>query len=97
MSWRAQVRYTAIDMCTIFKSAIRAALPHAQLVRALERQDRDAVHGGELPAGTDPGALAAFYGAVLQGMSAQAGDGATTGDPQQIADRAVLAWPNPAR
>jgi transposase len=31
-SWRAQVRYVAIDMCTIFKSAIRTALPHAQLV-----------------------------------------------------------------
>jgi transposase len=30
--WRAEVRFVAIDMCTIFKSAIRAALPHAQLV-----------------------------------------------------------------
>jgi transposase len=30
--WREQVRYVAIDMCTIFKSAIRTALPHAQLV-----------------------------------------------------------------
>jgi transposase len=31
-TWRAQVRYVAIDMCTIFKSAIRTALPDAQLV-----------------------------------------------------------------
>ncbi|MDY7091214.1 MAG: ISL3 family transposase [Actinomycetota bacterium] len=30
--WRDQVRYVAIDMCTIFKSAIREALPHATLV-----------------------------------------------------------------
>ncbi|MDP9791685.1 transposase [Catenuloplanes nepalensis] len=30
--WRDQVRYVAIDMCTIFKSAITTALPHAILV-----------------------------------------------------------------
>ncbi len=30
--WRDQVRYVAIDMCTIFKSAIARVLPHAQLV-----------------------------------------------------------------
>ena len=30
--WRARVRHVAIDMCTVFKSAIRQALPHAQLV-----------------------------------------------------------------
>jgi transposase len=31
-AWREQVRFVAIDMCTVFKSAIRQALPHAQLV-----------------------------------------------------------------
>lgn len=31
-SWRDAVRYVAIDMCTIFKSAIRRALPDATLV-----------------------------------------------------------------
>jgi len=30
--WRDAVRYVAIDMCTIFKSAVCRALPHAQLV-----------------------------------------------------------------
>ena len=30
--WRGGVRYVAIDMCTIFKSAIRRVLPHATLV-----------------------------------------------------------------
>ena len=30
--WRDQVTYVAIDMCTIFKCAIRTALPHVQLV-----------------------------------------------------------------
>jgi hypothetical protein len=31
-AWRDAVRFVAIDMCTIFKSAIRQALPHATLV-----------------------------------------------------------------
>jgi transposase len=30
--WRAGVRYVAIDMCTIFNSAVRQALPHATLI-----------------------------------------------------------------
>jgi transposase len=31
-AWRDQVRFVAIDMCSVFKSAIRTALPHTQLV-----------------------------------------------------------------
>ncbi|MER6949253.1 transposase [Nonomuraea sp. NPDC000554] len=31
-AWRAQVTFVAIDMCTIFKSAVRAVSPHATLV-----------------------------------------------------------------
>lgn len=31
-TWRQSVRFVAIDMCTIFKSAIRDALPRARLV-----------------------------------------------------------------
>ncbi|WP_406310731.1 transposase [Streptomyces sp. NBC_00623] len=31
-AWRDAVRYVAIDMCTIFKSAIRRVLPEAALV-----------------------------------------------------------------
>ncbi|MEV4016778.1 transposase [Nonomuraea angiospora] len=31
-AWRQQVAFVAIDMCTIFKSAVRAVLPHATLV-----------------------------------------------------------------
>jgi transposase len=31
-AWRASVRYVAIDMCTIFKSAVTTMLPHATLV-----------------------------------------------------------------
>jgi AcrR family transcriptional regulator len=90
---------TAATNCSPQSAAIAAHLRDQRAVgaRALESKIADAVHAGELPVGTDPGALAAFYGAVLQGMSAQARDGATTGDLRQIADRALLAWPNPAR
>ena len=31
-AWRDRIRYVAIDMCTIFVSAVRRMLPHAQLV-----------------------------------------------------------------
>jgi len=31
-AWRDAVRFVAIDMCTIFKSTVCSALPHAQLV-----------------------------------------------------------------
>lgn len=31
-AWRDAVRYVAIDMCTIFKSAVRQAVPAAVLV-----------------------------------------------------------------
>ncbi len=31
-AWRAQVQAVAIDMCTVFKSAVRQVLPHALLV-----------------------------------------------------------------
>ena len=30
--WRAGVQYVAIDMSSVFKAAIRTALPHATLV-----------------------------------------------------------------
>lgn len=66
-------------------------------VRALEDKLTAAVRTGELPARTDPHALALFYSAVLQGMSAQARDGATRTDLGQIAASALHAWPSPAR
>ncbi len=57
-----------------------------------ERFDR-AVSDGELPADTDTDSLARFYAAVVQGMSAQACDGACTARLKRIADIALSAWP----
>lgn len=31
-AWKSSVEFVAIDMCTVFKAAVRAALPHATLV-----------------------------------------------------------------
>ncbi|MFB7026021.1 MULTISPECIES: TetR/AcrR family transcriptional regulator [unclassified Streptomyces] len=58
-----------------------------------EERIRRGVESGELPAGTDPRALARFSGAVLQGMSQQARDGATAEELAAVAEAAMRAWP----
>jgi TetR/AcrR family transcriptional regulator, copper-responsive repressor len=58
------------------------------------RFDR-AVSEGELAPDTDTDALARFYGAVVQGMSAQACDGAGRDTLKRLADIAMSAWPSP--
>ncbi|MBB5402986.1 MULTISPECIES: TetR/AcrR family transcriptional regulator [Paraburkholderia] len=63
-----------------------------QAVKA--RFDR-AVAEGELAAETDTEALARFYEAVVQGMSAQACDGACRAILKRLADIALSAWPRP--
>ncbi|MEV5747068.1 TetR/AcrR family transcriptional regulator [Actinoallomurus sp. NPDC052308] len=65
-------------------------------VRALEAKIDAATRSGRLPAHTDAHVLATFYSAVLQGMSAQARDGATTSDLEQVAEAALRAWPSAA-
>ncbi len=52
-----------------------------------------AVSDGELPAGTDTDTLARFYGAIIQGMSAQACDGACNALLKRMIDVALTAWP----
>lgn len=61
-----------------------------QCVKA--RFDR-AISEGELPADTDTDTLARFYSAVVQGMSAQACDGAPTAALQRLVAVALSAWP----
>lgn len=51
------------------------------------------VRAGLLPGDTDAAALAAFYAAVIQGMSTQARDGASEAELQRLADVALMAWP----
>ncbi|WP_328942621.1 TetR/AcrR family transcriptional regulator [Streptomyces sp. NBC_00250] len=60
---------------------------------SFEARIRRDVESGELPADTDPRALARFSGAVLQGMSQQARDGATAEELAAVAETAMRAWP----
>lgn len=89
--------------CMVVLSAIVGA-PESAEVRALltrarrqaqdslkRRLDRD-VARGDLPAGTDTAAMAAFYTTVLNGLSIQARDGASPAELHAIVDCAMAAW-----
>ncbi|WP_242561707.1 MULTISPECIES: TetR/AcrR family transcriptional regulator [Pandoraea] len=58
------------------------------------RLDR-AIAEGELDRKTDTDSLARFYGAVVQGMSAQACDGASEETLKRLVEIAMRAWPAP--
>lgn len=89
---------SAATNCSPQSAGIAAHLRDLRVagVRALQDKIADAARTGEVPAGTDAGALAMFYSAVLQGMSAQARDGAGKSDLEQIARAALCAWPTTA-
>ena len=48
---------------------------------------------GEIPATADPRKLAAYFTAVMHGMSQRARDGATVAELTDTADLAMAAWP----
>ncbi|WP_067708578.1 TetR/AcrR family transcriptional regulator [Nocardia yamanashiensis] len=58
-----------------------------------EERIRADVEVGLLPADTDSAALARYAGAVLQGISQSARDGATRGQLQRVAALAIQGWP----
>lgn len=60
------------------------------LVTRLRRAKRD----GDLPADSDPRALADYIDLVLRGLSSQARDGATRARLRAAADVALAAWPS---
>ncbi len=57
-----------------------------------QKVDAD-IRAGLLPEQADSAALAAFYAAVIQGMSTQACDGASHEDLTRVVDLALKAWP----
>ncbi|MGW5350552.1 TetR/AcrR family transcriptional regulator [Streptomyces sp. NPDC004031] len=65
-------------------------------IDAFEARLRTAEQAGELPAGTDARSLAAYFAAVLQGMSQRARDGATAQELAATAELALAAWPEAA-
>ena len=52
---------------------------------------------GDVPESVNPGALASFYMAVLQGMSLHAKDGASRERLKEIGEAAMQAWPTKPR
>lgn len=62
-------------------------------VSGVERRIRADVAAGVLPGDTDAVALARFFGAVMQGMSQQARDGASREELTAVAEAAMRAWP----
>ncbi|POX51410.1 TetR/AcrR family transcriptional regulator [Streptomyces sp. Ru72] len=62
-------------------------------IDAFESRIRAAVATGELPAGTDARTLARYVGAIIQGMSQQARDGATREELEALAEVALAVWP----
>lgn len=72
------------------ETAALRRMSETAILHRLERAKKD----GELAPGTDPAALAAYYGAVLEGFSVQAQDGADRERLLQIAHLAMRAWPD---
>jgi AcrR family transcriptional regulator len=85
----------ATTTCSSASPELQAALAARRAtsrVKLKARLDR-AVAEGELDAGTDTGALAGFFTAILQGMSLQAREGASRKSLMAMAETAMRAWP----
>jgi AcrR family transcriptional regulator len=86
---------TANIHCAPEHSDVAGELGTARLAaqQAMQRRLDVAREVGELPAGCDTAALAAFFAAMIQGMAVQAHDGATQATLEQLAALAMQAWP----
>lgn len=62
-------------------------------IASIESRIRSGVAAGELPADVDAAALARHTGAMIQGMSQQARDGATKEELEALAELAMRIWP----
>jgi AcrR family transcriptional regulator len=89
---------TAVLSCAPEHRPIAEAVADLRAAAIGAMADRIAIGiaAGELPPDTDAHALARFYGAVIQGMSVQARDGADRATLLDIVRIALSAWPAPA-
>ncbi|RZS45161.1 TetR family transcriptional regulator [Herbihabitans rhizosphaerae] len=63
-------------------------------VTAIRKRIQSDIRRGALPPETDAKALARYTGAVLQGMSQQARDGASKSELLAVAEMAMHCWPS---
>ncbi|MFJ4203736.1 TetR/AcrR family transcriptional regulator [Streptomyces sviceus] len=101
----AAVAYTAPGHphgCLVIHAATNCSTPEVEEslrgrrnanIAAFESRIRADIAAGELPAGTDAAALARYTGAVIQGMSQQARDGASRQELEAVAEIALAIWP----
>ena len=68
-------------------------LRRTEALADVRRRIQGDIDMGQLPADTDAAELASFYGAVYQGMSMQAKDGATRDGLLRTVKTAMRAWP----
>lgn len=101
----AAAEYTAPGRphgCMVIHAAANCSTPEVEEslrrrrnanIAAFERRIRADVDAGLLPPDTDAAALARHTGAMIQGMSQQARDGATREELQALAEIAMAVWP----
>lgn len=93
--------------CLFASGMLRCAGEHAGAAELCAEQRRLAVQAitqrieqardqGEIIPSSNSHALASLYAAVIQGMSVQAIDGASSSQLCELADAAMLAWPHRA-
>jgi AcrR family transcriptional regulator len=94
--------------CMLANGILTCAPEHAEIAGELSRRrlttiaslkarlDR-AVREGEFDAGTDTKALAAYYGAIIQGLSIQARDGVPRKTLESIVAASLGVWPQRKR
>ncbi|MGP4050117.1 TetR/AcrR family transcriptional regulator [Streptomyces sp. 2A115] len=88
--------------CLVVHAATNCATPEVEEslrerrnanIAAIESRIRAGVAAGELPADIDAAALARHTGAMIQGMSQQARDGAGKAELEALAELAMGIWP----
>lgn len=86
---------TAATNCAPQSASVQRRLKsfRALTVRRLEEKMESDKSGGAVAPDVDVHALALFYSSVLQGMSAQARDGASRAELEAVVDAALRAWP----
>jgi TetR/AcrR family transcriptional regulator, copper-responsive repressor len=85
----------AATNCSVAAEHIQTALVKRRAlgVSMMQARIQRGIDEGELPAGTDAGALANFYATVYQGMSMQAKDAATRESLMASVEMAMRSWP----
>ncbi|MFF4353345.1 TetR/AcrR family transcriptional regulator [Streptomyces sp. NPDC001530] len=90
--------------CLVIHAAINCTSPEVEeslrerrnaSLAAFESRIKAGIAAGELSADTDAAALARHTGAIIQGMSQQARDGATKEELEALAELAMAIWPRP--